>query len=65
MVFDFLKRGADDAKAEMPGEAKASATGPVIAYGNAGRVAWSPARYGQPDPGLAFRRTRSDFARSS
>ncbi|NDW51964.1 phage portal protein [Aliiroseovarius sp. PrR006] len=42
MVFDFLKRGTEGAKAEMPGEAKASATGPVIAYGNAGRVAWSP-----------------------
>ena len=37
MVFDFLRRGA----AEVP-EAKASATGPVIAYQSSGRVAWSP-----------------------
>jgi len=36
-VFDFLKRG------ETPVEAtKASATGPVIAWGGSGRVAWSP-----------------------
>ena len=37
MVFDFLRRGA----APVP-EQKASATGPVIAYGGSGRVAWSP-----------------------
>jgi len=37
MVFDFLRRG-DSA----PAETKASATGPVIAYANSGRVAWSP-----------------------
>ncbi len=37
MVFDFLRRGA----ANVP-EAKASATGPVIAYQSSGRVAWSP-----------------------
>jgi HK97 family phage portal protein len=36
-VFDFLKR----AEARVP-EAKASATGPVIAYHGSGRVAWSP-----------------------
>ncbi len=36
-VFDFLKR----AEAQVP-EAKASATGPVIAYHGSGRVAWSP-----------------------
>lgn len=38
-MFDFLKRGAD------PGEVKSSATGPLlpgIAYGAAGRVAWTP-----------------------
>ncbi|WP_108484076.1 phage portal protein [Oceaniglobus ichthyenteri] len=35
MVFDFLKRSAT-----VP-EAKASATGPVVAYGSSGRVAWS------------------------
>ncbi|MDU9003899.1 phage portal protein [Sedimentitalea todarodis] len=38
MVFDFLRRGA---KAEVP-NTKASATGPVVAYHSAGRVAWSP-----------------------
>ena len=37
MVLDFLRRGA----ADVP-EAKASATGRVIAYQSAGRVAWSP-----------------------
>ena len=36
MVFDFLRRGA-----EVP-ETKASATGPVVAFQSAGRVAWSP-----------------------
>jgi HK97 family phage portal protein len=36
-VFDFLKREASPVD-----ETKASATGPVIAYGTAGRVAWSP-----------------------
>ncbi|MCE8536212.1 phage portal protein [Ruegeria pomeroyi] len=38
MIFDFLRRGAG---AEAP-EAKASAAGPVVAWHNAGRVAWSP-----------------------
>ena len=37
MVFDFLKRGAGEVA-----EAKASATGPVIAWHGSGRVAWSP-----------------------
>ncbi len=36
-VFDMFKRGGD-----QPAEAKASATGPVIAYSGSGRVAWSP-----------------------
>lgn len=36
MVFDFLRRTA-----EAP-ETKVSATGPVVAYHSAGRVAWSP-----------------------
>ena len=36
-VFDMFKRGANEAP-----EAKASATGPVIAYSGSGRVAWSP-----------------------
>lgn len=38
MVFDFLRRNAG---ATAP-ESKASATGPVVAYHGAGRVAWSP-----------------------
>ncbi len=37
MVFDFLKR-----RAEAQPEVKASAAGPVIAYGSSGRVAWTP-----------------------
>ncbi|WP_226781004.1 phage portal protein [Oceaniglobus trochenteri] len=36
MAFDFLKRSAPAAP-----EAKASATGPVVAWGGSGRVAWS------------------------
>lgn len=36
MAFNFFKKGA-----EVP-EQKASATGPVVAYHGAGRVAWSP-----------------------
>ncbi len=36
-VFDMFKRGTEEAP-----EAKASATGPVIAYSGSGRVAWSP-----------------------
>jgi len=39
-MFDFLKRAQGEA-AEAP-EAKASATGPVIAMTTSGRVAWSP-----------------------
>ncbi|MCR8546590.1 phage portal protein [Salipiger sp. P9] len=39
MVFEFLRKGRDAAR--LP-EAKASATGPVMAYASAGRVAWSP-----------------------
>ena len=38
MVFDFLRRGAGG---DAP-ETKASATGPVVAWHGAGRVAWSP-----------------------
>lgn len=38
MVFDFLKRGAAVEVAEV----KASAAGPVVAWGGSGRVAWSP-----------------------
>lgn len=37
MVFDFFRRGSQEAP-----EQKASATGPVVAYHSAGRVAWSP-----------------------
>ena len=36
MLFEFLR-----GKGEAPNEAKASATGPVIAYHGSGRVAWS------------------------
>ena len=36
MVFDFLRRPG-----RVAPEAKASATGPVIAYQGSGRVAWS------------------------
>ena len=42
MVFDFLKRGDLGQTISQPAETKASATGPVIAYGASGRVAWSP-----------------------
>ena len=38
MVLDFLRRGGDT----RPPERKTSATGPVVAYHTAGRVAWSP-----------------------
>jgi HK97 family phage portal protein len=37
MVFDFLRR-----QPARPAEAKASATGRVVAWGSSGRVAWSP-----------------------
>lgn len=37
MILEFLRR-----EREVVPEAKASATGPVIAYHGAGRVAWSP-----------------------
>ncbi|MEL7346004.1 MAG: phage portal protein, partial [Pseudomonadota bacterium] len=37
MVFDFMRRTPAG-----PVEAKASATGPVIAFRGSGRVAWSP-----------------------
>ena len=40
MVFDFLKPKPDVAVAVSP-EKKASATGRVVAWGTAGRVAWS------------------------
>ena len=38
MAFDFLRRG----NAGKAPESKASATGPVLAWHSAGRVAWSP-----------------------
>ncbi|MCJ7873750.1 phage portal protein [Marinovum sp. 2_MG-2023] len=37
-MFEFLRRD----KSEIVPEAKASATGPVVAYQTSGRVAWSP-----------------------
>ncbi|MBV7393584.1 phage portal protein [Mameliella sediminis] len=42
MVFDFLRRGGQDAGAQTAPEAKASATGRLVAHLNGGRVAWSP-----------------------
>jgi HK97 family phage portal protein len=39
MVFNLLRRAATQTEAP---ERKASATGPVVAYHSAGRVAWSP-----------------------
>ncbi|WP_425101204.1 phage portal protein [Tropicibacter sp. S64] len=41
MVFDFLRRGGGAPEGAAP-EAKASATGPVVAHMTSGRVAWSP-----------------------
>ena len=41
-MFDFLKRGRGQSESAGPVEVKASAAGPVIAYGGAGRVVWSP-----------------------
>ena len=41
MVFDFLRRAPEAAPPNMV-EKKASATGRVVAWGNSGRVAWSP-----------------------
>ncbi|MFW2543520.1 phage portal protein [Primorskyibacter sp. 2E107] len=41
MVFDFLRRGGKAPEGAAP-EAKASATGPVVAHMTSGRVAWSP-----------------------
>lgn len=58
-MFDFLKR----AEAKLP-EQKASATGRVIAWGSAGRVAWSPrdavslARSGFQGNPIGFRAVR-------
>lgn len=40
-MFDFLRRGPETA-APASIEKKASATGRVVAWGNSGRVAWSP-----------------------
>ena len=38
MAFNFFRRGV----VQNAPEQKASATGPVVAYHSAGRVAWSP-----------------------
>lgn len=38
MIMDFFRRGTP----ETAPETKASATGPVVAFQGAGRVAWSP-----------------------
>lgn len=42
MGFDFLRRRGGESGAAQVAEAKASATGPVIAYHGSNRVAWSP-----------------------
>ena len=42
MVFNFLRRGEGSPAPETAMEKKASATGRVVAFGNSGRVAWSP-----------------------
>jgi HK97 family phage portal protein len=42
MVFDFLRRGATAAPAQPVPEAKASATGRVVAMHTGARVVWSP-----------------------
>lgn len=39
-MFDFLRRKSDGTDSQI--EQKASATGPVVAWAGAGRVAWSP-----------------------
>ncbi len=60
MVFDFLKRAAEVPVAEK----KASATGRVVAWGQSGRVAWSPrdavslARTGFQGNPIGFRAVR-------
>ena len=41
MVFDFLRRAPEIGVGDV-GEKKVSATGRVVAWGNSGRVAWSP-----------------------
>lgn len=42
MVFDFLRQRADRRADVAAVQTKASATGPVVAWQNGGRVAWSP-----------------------
>lgn len=42
MVFDFLRRNGQGQEVASAPEAKASATGRVVAHLNGGRVAWSP-----------------------
>ncbi|CAM9986425.1 unnamed protein product, partial [Chrysoparadoxa australica] len=42
MVFDFLRRNGQGPEVASAPEAKASATGRVVAHLNGGRVAWSP-----------------------
>jgi HK97 family phage portal protein len=61
MVFDFLRKPAP---AAVGGERKASAVGRVVAWGSAGRVAWSPrdtvslARTGYQGNPVGFRAVR-------
>ncbi|GGF52892.1 phage portal protein [Mameliella alba] len=42
MVFDFLRRGGQGDEVQGAPQAKASATGRLVAHLNGGRVAWSP-----------------------
>jgi HK97 family phage portal protein len=42
MVFDFLRRNGQARDAQVVPQAKASATGRLVAHMNTGRVAWSP-----------------------
>lgn len=42
MVFDFLRRGGQAGEEQGAPQAKASATGRLVAHLNGGRVAWSP-----------------------
>ena len=42
MAFEFLRRSPKPTGPKTSPEIKTSATGPVVAYQTAGRVAWSP-----------------------
>lgn len=42
MAFDFFRNGKTPTNAKIELAQKASATGPVVSFHGAGRVAWSP-----------------------